>query len=244
LFSGGEKASRFEALFDLNVLKAKFEELGHPEVVVFGEAYGGSQQGMSHRYGKDLKFVAFDVKIGESWLVVPSAEDVTKKLGLEFVHYTRVSTDLEALDAARDAFSVQAKRNGVEGDHHMEGVVLRPLIKVRMNHGDRVIAKHKRDEARETTKPRKVVDPSQFEVLRVADEIAEEWVTPTRMQHVLDKIPGANIEQTREVIAAMLEDVLREGAGELVDSKEARQAISRKAAVLFKERLKASLHEK
>lgn len=241
LSPGGEKLSRFEKVFDLTVLKEKFEALGHPSVVVFGEAYGGSQQGQAHRYGKDLRFAAFDVKIEDSWLSVPSAADVVSKLGLEFVHYDRVPTDLVALDAARDAFSWQAKRNGVEGDHYMEGVVLRPLSEFTLNNGSRVIVKHKRDEERETNKPRKVVDPSQLEVLRDAEKIAEEWVTPTRLEHVLDKIPGAGLEQMRAVLDAMLEDVLREGAGELVDSKEARAAISRRTATLFKKKVISSL---
>lgn len=43
------------------------------------------------------------------------------------------------------------------------------------------------------------------------------------------------------VIDAMVEDVLREASGEIVDSKEARAAIGRRAAQLFRARLAASL---
>lgn len=219
--SGGEKHERFAALFDEPALCAAFEAIGHTDVTVYGEAYGGSQQKQAWRYGPDLKFVAFEVQVGETWLDVPNAEDICKKLGIEFVHYRRVSTDLSALDAERDAPSEQARRNGVEGDKPREGVVLRPIIEVRNNRGERIMAKHKRDEERETATPRKVVDPTQMEVLRSAQAIADEWVTPTRLEHVLDKLgPDVGIERMRDVIAAMTEDVLREGSGELVDSRE------------------------
>lgn len=237
LSPGGESSVRFAKLFDEAALTAAFERLGHPTITVYGEAYGGSQQGQSKRYGKELRFVAFDVQIGENWLTVPVADEIVKSLGLEFVHYAKVSTDLAALDAERDASSTQAQRNGVVGDQTREGVVLRPLVEF-VGPWGRVIVKHKRDDERETKTPREVVDPSKLAVLTRASEIAEEWVTPTRLDHVLDKIPGASIEQMRDVISAMVEDVLREGAGEIVDGREARTAISKKTAELFKAKLK------
>jgi hypothetical protein len=241
--SGGEKADRFAMLFDAPALSAAFVAIGHPKIVVYGEAYGGKQQGQSHRYGPNLKFVVFEVQVGDAWLSVPNAHDVAQKLGLEFVHYVRVPTDIASLDAERDAPSEQARRNGVEGDKPREGVVLRPITEFLDHRGDRVICKHKRDEERETKAPRQVVDPSRLEVLTQADAIADEWVTPTRLEHVLDKLGDVSIEQTKTVISAMIDDVVREGAGEFVDSREARTAISRKTAELFKKRLKAALNQ-
>ena len=238
--SGGSKHATFVKIFDEEVLRAGFKAMGHPNITVYGEAYGGSQQGQKWRYGDKLRFVAFEVQIGDAWLAVPQAIDVVvDKLGLEFVHYTKVSTDLAALDAERDAPSEQARRNGVEGDRPREGVVLKPLIELRGNDDMRIICKHKRDEERETTTPRKVVDPALLAVLTKATEIADEWVTPTRLEHVLDKIDNPNggevgLDRMRDVIDAMVEDVLRESAGEIVDSKEARTAIGRKTAEIFK----------
>ena len=153
-FSGGEPYERFKKLFDEPALTAAFERLGHPKIIVYGEAYGGKQQGQSHRYGPALKFVAFDVQIGEHWLIIPSAADIVETLGLEFVHYAKVSTDLAALDAERDAPSVQAVRNGVAGAQTREGIVLHPLIELTGRTGERIVAKHKRDEERETATPR------------------------------------------------------------------------------------------
>ena len=194
-----------------------------------------------------LRFVSFEVKIDEFWLAVPQAADVVEKLGLEFVHYKKVPTDLDALDAERDAPSEQARRNGVVGDVPREGIVLRPLIELVGNDGYRIVCKHKRDEERETATPRKVVDPAQLAVLTRATEIADEWVTPTRLAHVLGKLEmggvAATFERMREVIDAMVEDVVREAKGEIVDSKEARTAIGRKTAQVFKLRLEAQKKE-
>ena len=101
--SGGEKHDKFVALFDVEALKKAFQEifggaaeLADSTIVVYGEAYGGKQQSMGHTYGPNLKFIVFDVRVGDVWLNVPNAEDVAKKLGLEFVHYVRIPTDLAA----------------------------------------------------------------------------------------------------------------------------------------------------
>lgn len=241
-FAGGEKHDNFVKLFDAEKLAAGMAELGATEIVIFGEAYGGKQQGQSWRYGKELKFVAFDVKIGDCWLDVPNADQVSRRLGLDFVHWEKVSTDIEALNVQRDAPSTQAQKNGVEGVHPREGVVLRPLVEFRMNNSDRVISKHKRDEERETQTARKVEDPAKLEILQGAEAIALEWVTETRLQHVLDKLPqDIGMEGTGKVIAAMVEDVTREAAGEILDSKEARKAIGARAAKLFKQRFTRAL---
>lgn len=240
-FSGGERHNSFVRLFDQPKLLEGMLALGHPTVIVFGEAYGGKQQGQSARYGKVLKFVAFDVKVSDHWLDVPNAQQVAERLGLEFVHWKKISTDLTALDVERDAPSEQARRNGVEGDQPREGVVLRPLREFRDNSGERIIAKHKRAEERETKTVREVGDPAKLAVLEAADAIAAEWVTPTRLEHVLDKLGDVGIQDMPKVIAAVVEDVTREGAGEFVDSKEARKAIGSMAARLFKQRLQDAL---
>ena len=199
--SGGESHDRFVKIFSAD-LKEKMELYGYG-VVVYGEVYGSKCQGMSDTYGKDLKFVVFDIEVSGVWLPVLEAEAMAKNLGLEFVYYEKVSTDLSALDAQRDADSVQAVRNGMGTGHKREGVVLRPLIEVIRADGSRVICKHKRDDFRETATPRVV--GAAPEVLSEANAIATEWVTTTRLQHVLDKIPGHNMSMMQTIIAAMIE---------------------------------------
>jgi hypothetical protein len=234
-FAGGESHERFTALFDQDDLASKFKELGINEITIYGEAYGGKQQGMSETYGKELKFVVFDVKIGDVWLDVPNAEQVATDLGLEFVYWEKVSTDLEELNRMRDMESQQAIRNGVGPGKKEEGVVLRPLIELTKNNGNRVICKHKRDDFRETKTPREVT-PEQLKVLSDANEVAEEWVTRMRLSHVLDKVDGgACMDNMRHIIFAMCEDVKREGEGEIVWSTAVSKAISKRTAILTKD---------
>jgi len=234
--SGGESHKDFVGLFDQAKLLAGFGAAGQPAVVVFGETYGGKQQGMQDTYGPALRFIAFEVRIGGLWLAVPQAEAFARALGLDFVHWQLVSTDLEALNAERDADSVQAVRNGMGAGHMREGIVLRPPFEVRLNNGERLVAKHKREDFSETKTPRVVgVEP---ELLADARRVADEWVTPMRLEHVLQKLPvAASMKHTKDVVAAMLEDVLREGAGEIVDSPAVRKAIGRATAELWERKV-------
>lgn len=241
-FNGGENRERFLALFNQTELAEKFTTLGiKNKMILYGEAYGGKQQGMSHTYGKDLKFIVFDVIIGESWLDVPRAEEIVKALGLEFVSYERVSTDLSSLAIQRDLYSVQAVRNGITEPKPREGVVLHPIIELRKNNGARIIAKHKGEAFQETAKPRKVVSPEELEVLTKADEIAKEWVTPMRLNHIIGKMQNPQMENMWEIINSMVEDVQREGKGEIVWSDLVKKAIGKETSALFREHLKAQL---
>ena len=231
-FSGGSKMEQFLKLFNQEELIKKFQELGHDEVVVFGEAYGGNMQGMSHTYGNKLLFVAFEVKIVDTWLDVSNAADVAGKLGLDFVPYRKISTDLVAIDAERDLDSEQAIKNGMGPGHKREGIVLRPLVEMTLSNGERIIVKHKAEAFQETKKPRKVGED--LEVLSKADDVALEWVTDERLRHVLDALacPVA-MESTSAVIKGMIEDVKREGEKEIVWSKDVERAIGTRGRVLF-----------
>lgn len=219
-------------------LKEKFAHIAN--ITIYGEAYGGKIQKMSHAYGVETRFVAFDVKIDNNWLNVPRAAQICENAGIQFVAYNLVSTSQEALDAERDLPSTQAIRNGCGSNHIREGVVLRPTVEMTLNNGERVITKHKRAEFMETSTPREV-DPDKLKVIEDAKEIALEWVTKMRLIHVLDKIPEDQhkIENTGMIINAMKEDVLREAKDEIVESKTAIQAISTRTALLFKEYLRS-----
>lgn len=108
--------------------------------------------------------------------------------------------------------------------------------------GNRIISKHKSDEFnKERATPQKVVDASTLKILSDANEVANEWVTEMRLEHVLQKLPSGSMELVPKLIPAMVEDVLREGAGEIVDSKEVRKAIGKRAVELFKLKLENSL---
>lgn len=236
--SGGVGGDEFEKLFDRDLLKAKFLEIfPDQDVRIYGEGYGGKQQGMSHVYGKDLKFVGFDVKVGSVWLNVPNAEDVCNQFGLEFVAYDIIDTDLESLTAHRELPSVQAQRNGCGDDKKREGDVLRPLVEMRTNNSERVIAKYKPTEKMETKTKREVSD-EMLQVLADAEDIANEWVTNMRLEHILQKFPAdVNMESMGDIVKAMIADVYREGREEVVESRAAEKAIGRMTVRLFKEKL-------
>lgn len=239
-FPSGSKDSGFSALFDREELIRKFIETKHESIMVYGEAYGGKLQKMSETYGNELKFVAFDVEIGGTWLSVPKADSFVKWLGLEFVHYDCIPCTIDDLNRVRDSDSAQAARNGMGSGKIREGVVLRPLEEFTKNEGSRIISKYKREEFSETNTPRELT-PEQQAVLSDAKDIAEEWATEMRLTHVLDKLncePSSG--NTGKVIAAMVEDIKREAAGEIVVSKEAISEIGKATAAMFKNRLKQS----
>jgi len=237
-YSGGSSHMLFIELFNHEELLAKFKEKMHDKVIIYGEAYGGKCQGMSKYYGKNLQFVAFEVKVGDIWLRVPSAKDYCLFLNIPFMPYEQIPCTIEAIDKERDRDSVIGKlRTGKDGIIR-EGVVLRPISEF-IHQGDKggvIRVKHKRDEFKETTRTRKVIDPEQQLVLTKANDIAEEWVTEMRLVHVLDKLPNVvDMTSTKLVMDAMIEDILIEAKDEIVESKEANKAICNRTARLLKQ---------
>lgn len=242
-FAGGCKHEQFVSLFDVGDLASKAQALGIESWTVFGEGYGGKMQGMSKVYGKDLRFIAFDARIGDVWLDVPKAEKFATDLGFEFVPWEYGPLTLEWLDSQRDKPSEVAARRGIVGPR--EGIVIRSPIEVRTNNGARIIAKYKADVFRETAKPRVVRDPALLTVLSCAEDIAAEWVTEMRLSHVLDQFGPQlpDITQTGKVIKAMLADVVKESKGEIdwTNDKAIEKAVAKATAKLFKKRLKTNL---
>ena len=241
-FSGGANHATFIALFDHEKLEMAFRDFGAEEVVVYGEAYGGKMQRMRDTYGDELRFIAFEVKIGDNWLTVPAADAIATKLDFELVHWEETFTDIDTLDKLRDMPSVQAKRNGIKEDKPREGIVLRPPFEVTLNNGGRIMAKHKNDAFAERKKPPKVgTDPK---VLEEAGVIAMEWVVPERIRHVCDAI-GAEIQlqSIGAIIKGIKVDIAREGKGEIVFSDAAWKAISHRTALLVKQMCKERLRK-
>lgn len=248
-FSGGEKHANFVKIFDeADLIKRFKEEFGeYTPATIYGEAYGGKCQRMSGTYGKELRFVAFEVNVDGYWLDVPNAEDVTKKMGLEFVDYVKGPATLEFVNEQRDRPSVQAVRNGITDEPKTrEGVVIRPLIELTQNNGKRMMVKHKGEKFSET-KTLREVDPEKLKVLSEAQAVADEWITAMRLEHVIDKLTlgggELSVKDTKKVISAMVQDVKDESEGEIIWSKEVSKALGKSAAKLFHKRLKAKLTE-
>ncbi len=247
---GGITGEQFKSLFDTETLERELHKVDCQKITIYGESYGGKIQKCADRYGATIKFVAFEVKIDDRWLTVPEAEALVVSLGLEFVHYVRIPTKLSLIDAERDAISEQAIRNGVttrDGTFvRREGIVLRTIDEQLDHRGNRIMAKHKRAEERET-KTDRPVDTAKVEALKEGRAIAEEWVTKNRLVgHVLPKIEGdpiVDMTRTREVISAMLKDIEKESEGEIVWSDVARAEIGKRTAQLLKQYFQDQLRE-
>ena len=254
-FSGGGPYDIFIALFDHEKLLIKFRDnaISHQDVssvTIYGEFYGGKIQKMSYTYGPNPKFIAFEVMINreindikeEQWMNVLQADKISNSFGIEFVYYKIIDTTEEAISAEMMADSVQAIRNNMGEGHMREGIVLRPLVELIHPNGGRIISKHKRPEFAERANTPKFTDPEKLKILEKANEIAEEWVVPERLRHVLDAVGLANpqMEDAQKIIKGMIEDVEREGKSEIVESKEARKMIGKKTMKLFKEYLMKS----
>jgi len=243
-YAGNASEVSFKALFDVDKVKAHLESLGCEEATVYGEVHGGSIMQAGKVYGLKMAFVVFDLCIDRLFVSVPQMDELLTKFGFEVMPYRKIPTTTEAIDAERDAPSVVSVRRGITTPMPREGVVLRPLIELTKNNGDRVICKHKIEKHSERMTPQKVEDPAKLKVLSEAKAIADEWVTLNRLDHVVSKLEAPNrlgraltMQDTLTLVNAMKEDVTREAKGEIVVSKHAITAIGKKTVELFKQRL-------
>lgn len=65
-----------------------------------------------------------------------------------------------------------------------------------------------------------------------------------RLRHVLDAFQDPEMKDMEKIISAMTEDVTREGADEIVESKDMRKAIGKRTVKLFKEYLAKGTFQK
>jgi hypothetical protein len=245
-FSGGENYENFCKLFNKEgILKGilDLENICCNGVILYGEAYGGRQQKMSGTYGDKLRFIVFDVMVGGKWLTVREAESITIKCGLEFVSYKKIKSTIEELNAAMSEQSIQAIRNGVGEGKVREGIVIRPMEEDVDDLGERVIYKHKTKEYSET----KRVYALGEEVVKQqgnVEEIAKNWVTGMRLEHMLQKIKRDGVKETyTSVINYMLEDVKKESTDEVDISPALEKAVKKLVSKLYNRKLKSGVSE-
>lgn len=265
IFAGCIKPELFEKCFSRGELWNTFVQLcadfpGLEELTIYGEGYGGKIQGRRAVYGEETRFVAFDVRVKESgterWLDPPDAQGLASIFALRFVDWKIIPATVAAADAERDAESVEAVRNGVGRGKWREGIVLRPLKERVDRFGNRVILKHRRPDVSETKAPREI-STERVQQLADAAAIADEWVTEERViRHVLPKLqvefdesaraegrdpPTVDLSKMSDLIRRVLDDVRREGADEIVWSKDAERAVGTRAALVFKRYLQQGL---
>ena len=105
--------------------------------ILYGEGYGGSIQKAGATYGNPQRFVLFDVRVGDWWLLPDDVRDVGAKLEIPVVPTVGRGTLHEA-EAV-----VKAGLRSTWGDFEAEGLVCRPLVPLFGRRGDRVIVKIK-----------------------------------------------------------------------------------------------------
>lgn len=120
------------------------------ECIIFGETYGKKMQAAGGRYCKDrLKFICFDIKIGNTWLKREAVEDICRKLGIDVVPYLGEMTLQEAIEKVKTGFT-----SAVSEDPTLEaeGIVLRAPLGLLDRMGRRIITKVKTKDFRELEK--------------------------------------------------------------------------------------------
>lgn len=108
-----------------------------PPICLYGEGYGAGIQKVGKLYSSDQKFVLFDVKVGEWWLLRQDVEDVAKRLEIDAVPMITKGT-LHGLVGL-----VSARFPSVWGDFPAEGVVAHPELPLCTRDGKRIITKLK-----------------------------------------------------------------------------------------------------
>jgi hypothetical protein len=229
LHAGGVDHARFATLFDPESMALIYESKFIAETLfIYGEAFGAKVMGMSETYGKDLRFLAFDVHLDGAWLDVPAAAGLAAEFGIGFVPYEEGPFTLQFLDEQRDRDSLVAIVPG----KMREGIVVRAIKELAYpKTGERFIFKHKRPEFRETKTVREV-DPQRSVALAGAEAIATEYVTPMRLQHVLQGTPYNGPEDTGKVIKAMQADVKKE-AKDITWTRDVERAVGKETVRLL-----------
>jgi hypothetical protein len=198
-----------------------------------------SDYGINKCYkGNEVKFIVFDIYLNNKFLNVQSAEDITKMLGLEFVHYNKILCTIPNLNNERDKPSIQAKRNSIIGNRIREGIVIRPIEESTID-GNRIIFKHKRIEFSETNQYRDL--GYELRIQSNINDIVEDWVNEERIRHILDKIHVIinkdNHKVSKQNLPMILnnicEDIKREGTDEIVWSLQLEKAIKKKTVYLL-----------
>lgn len=121
------------SLFPEELLEQKF---GVTSAVIYGELFGPGIQKGGGDYGP-LQFNAFDVKVGNWWLLPEDVADVSTALGVSTAPVFGEKTLLGAI------YAVTAGLKSQYGDFWAEGVVGRPALGLTARDGNRLLVKVK-----------------------------------------------------------------------------------------------------
>lgn len=114
------------------------DSIGKVEATIYGEGYGkGIQKGAG--YSESQKFVAFDVKVGETFLDIKDRGSICEHAGIPVVPCFGQMTIDEAILCVANGFDSRMPGATCPA----EGFVLRPLVRLKDARGSRIITKIK-----------------------------------------------------------------------------------------------------
>lgn len=105
-------------------------------ICIYGEGIGNKING-SGRYGLDYNFIAFDIKVGETWLRRADVVDICDKLNLHYVPEITCDELEQMVNYCKYGFK------STYGDFEAEGLIATPMIPLRTRMGERIITKLK-----------------------------------------------------------------------------------------------------
>lgn len=124
----------------------KFSQLDLPDLCLYGEGYGAGIQKGGGLYSPEQKFILFDVKIGNWWLLRKDVEDIADKLGLDIVPIVSDYSIMECIEVIYQ-MATNSDTHDVTGIGNrkapIEGYVGQPEIPLFTRKGERIITKVK-----------------------------------------------------------------------------------------------------
>lgn len=111
-----------------------------PNVCLYGEGYGkGIQKGGNYIPDK-TKFILFDCKIDQWWLLKDNVTEIGNKLGISLVPNMGSGSLLDAVELVKNGFISTISDNR---QYMAEGLILKPEIDLFNRKGERIITKLK-----------------------------------------------------------------------------------------------------
>lgn len=219
---------------DTGLDKKMAETFAGHDVTLYGEWHGSGtpkkgwpqiQKGILYIKGNDFR--VFDIKYDGRYLPQDQLAEMAARVGLKTMPVLyKGKPGQEIFDSFIDTYSRLGRENGfTDPENTLEGIVIRPNEFLWNDKRDTVMAKYKvgkwAERASAQTRPK---TPKQPRVeIAGAKEFAEEFVTDTRLEHVLAELREANIPIDKsamgEVMKRMGQDIKREGEAALEAAK-------------------------
>jgi hypothetical protein len=245
-------------VLDTGLDKRMLEAFTGQDVVLYGEWHGSGtpkknwpqvQKGITYIKGNDLRI--FDAKVNGKYVPFDEIKTWAAKVGLKTMPVLyRGRPDNEKFYSLVDTMSKVGEENGiVDPENTIEGIVIRPPELVWDEKGNAIMAKLKIGKWAERASQQKnpnQMKPKPKEIIPGAEEFAKEFVTDTRMDHVLDQLreEGKPFDKSSmgDVMRLMGQDVKREGAKALEDAnlewKDVSQFVTKFTKEVFLRRVK------